>query len=90
MQTINWNYLPILAQVSVSGSGMVQALLYVLLIGICLGIIWFLGKYFAGKFGAPPLFMTVWNALFILLIALAFINFLLGLIGHPFIKWSDR
>lgn len=82
--------IPVLAQATVSGTGLVQALLYVLIIGICLGVIWFLGKYFMGKFGAPPMAVTIWNAIFVLLVCLAFINFLLGLIGHPFIKWSDR
>lgn len=79
--------IPILAQATISGSGLVESLLYVLIIGVCLGIVWFLGKYFMGRFGAPPMALTVWNALFVLLIALAFINFLLGLIGHPFIRW---
>jgi len=76
------------AQAAISGSGVVESLVYVLVIGICLGLLWFLGKYFAAKFEAPPMFMTVWNALFVLLIALAFINFLLSLIGHPLYKWT--
>jgi hypothetical protein len=80
-------HLLMFAQSSVSGQGLVQALLYILLIGVCLCIVWFMGRYFATQFGAPPMFMKVWNALFLLLICIAFINFILGLIGHPFIRW---
>jgi hypothetical protein len=77
------------AAVNVSGDGMVQSLLYVLIIGICLGVIWFLGRYFMQKFGAPPpLAFTVWTAIFVLLVAVAFINFLLGMTGHPLVNFK--
>lgn len=59
----------------------------VLIVGICVAIVWALGRWFILKFGAPALVMVVWNALFMLLGAIFIINFLLGLTGHQFIKW---
>ena len=76
---------PFLAQIS--GDGLVHQLMLVLIIGICVAIVWALGRWFIQKFGAPGIVMTVWNALFLLLGAIFIINFLLGLAGHPFIKW---
>lgn len=81
------NYLNFTSLAAVSGEGLVNQLLFILIIGICLLIIWWLGKYFISKLGAPPLALTVWNGLFVLLGALCAINFLLSLIDKPFIRW---
>ena len=77
--------LPLFAQIS--GDGLVHQLMVVLLVGICVAIVWFLGRWFITKFAAPAIVMTVWNALFLLLGAIFIINFLLSLAGHPFIRW---
>lgn len=77
--------IPILG--AVSGDGLVQSLVYLLIIGICLGIVWFLGNYFISKLGGPPMASTIWTGLFVLLICLAAINFLLGLTGHPLVNF---
>lgn len=71
----------------INGSGLVNQLLFVLIVGICVAIVWALGRWFIQKFASPPVVMTVWNALFLLLGAIFVINFLMGLAGHPFIKW---
>ena len=69
------------------GGGIVHQLLVVLIVGICVAIVWALGRWFIQKFAAPAIVMTVWNALFLLLGAIFVINFLLGLTGNAFIKW---
>jgi hypothetical protein len=71
----------------ISGSDALHTLLIVFLVVLCGLIIWWLGKTFFPKFGAPPILLTVWDFLFILLGALILINFLMGLAGHPFVKW---
>lgn len=70
-----------------SGEGMVNQLLFVLIIGICILVVWWLGRWFITQLGAPAIVMTVWNGLFILLGGICVINFLLGLVGRPFIRW---
>lgn len=79
------NQLLVLA--AVSGEGLVRQLLAMLVIVICVLLIWWVGKYFIGKMGAPPHAMTFWNAIFILLGLFVAINFLLGLLGKPLVKW---
>lgn len=69
------------------GGGIIHQLLMVLIVGICVAIVWALGRWFITKFGAPGVVMTVWNALFLLLGAIFIINFLMGLAGHPFLQW---
>ncbi len=76
---------PMLA--AITGQGMVHDLSIVLVVGICLLILWWLGKYFGEKFGAPAIAMTVWTGLFILLGGFCLINFLMGLIGYPIVHW---
>ncbi len=77
--------MPMLA--TVDGSGLVRNLLIILVIGICCLIIWGVGRYFIKAFGAPPMAMLAWNGLFVLVGLFFIINFLLGLIGYPLIKW---
>ena len=68
-------------------SGLVQSLIYVLLIGICVALVWWVGKWFIGQLGAPAIAMTIWNGLFILIGLIVIVNFLLGLTGHPLVRW---
>ena len=77
-----------LCEISVgSGGGLVHALLMVLLVGVCLGIVWALGRWLIGALGAPAVAQTVWNGLFLVVGAIVIINFLLGLTGHSFISY---
>ena len=79
---------PIMAvAVSVGGGGLAHDV-FVIFIFILIGLIlWALGNYGFPKFGAPPIVMTIWNGLFILVGAVIVINFLAGLAGHRFIDW---
>ena len=71
----------------IAGDGLIHQLFVVLMVGICVAIVWALGRWFIAKFAAPAIVMTCWNALFLLLGAIFVINFLLNLAGHPFIRW---
>lgn len=71
----------------VSGEGLVHQLMMVLIVGVCVAIIWALGRWTIVKFALPALVLTVWNGLFLFVGAFCLINFLLGLAGYPLIKW---
>ena len=75
----------LLAQIQ--GSGLVHSLFAVLIIGLCLLIVWWVGKLCISALNAPAIVLTVWNGLFVLVGAIVIINFLLGLVGHPFITY---
>lgn len=76
---------PILAEVT--GTDAVHTLLLFLVIGIAVLAIYAVGKWAMGKLGAPPLVATGWDILFVLIGLIVLINFLLGLVGKPFIRW---
>lgn len=69
------------------GDGLIHDLFAVLIIAICVGIVWAVGRWFIVKLALPALVMTVWNGFFILVGAIVVINFLLSLSGHGFITW---
>jgi len=69
------------------GDGLVHALFLVLIIGICVALIWAVGRWFIQKLAAPALVMTIWNGFFILVGLIVVVNFLLSLAGHPFIRF---
>lgn len=76
-----------LAELHVGGGDLGRSILIVfcvILIGL---IVWQLGRWFFPKLGAPAVVMTVWDGLFVLIGAVAVINFLAGLMGHPLIAW---
>jgi len=78
----------LIADISVgSGSGLIHSLLAVLIVGICIGIVYAVGRWFILKLTQSALVMTVWNGFFILVGAIIVINFLMSLTGHPFIQW---
>ena len=81
---------PILSAILVAGDngGLIHSLLFVLLVGICVLLIWWTGTWFIGKLGAPAIVRTVWDGLFILIGLIVVINFLLSLAGHPLIAWD--
>lgn len=70
-----------------SDDGLVSLLWHVLIVGLVALIIWWLGRWAISKFSAPPAVTTIWNGLFLFVGAIVLINFLLGLGGHPFIRW---
>ena len=70
-----------------SSGGLIHLLLFVLIVGICVLAIWWVGTWFIGKLGAPSIVRTIWDGLFILVGLVVVINFLLGIGGHAFIAW---
>jgi apolipoprotein N-acyltransferase len=77
--------LPILAVVS--GEALIHTLIYVMIIGACLCLVYWLGNFLIGKFGAPPMVATAWMVLFVVLAVLFLINFLLMLIDRPLVRF---
>jgi hypothetical protein len=73
--------------VSGGGNGLIHGLFMILIIGICVGIVWWVGRWVITKLAAPAIAMTIWNGLFILVGAIIIINFLLSLAGHGFITY---
>jgi hypothetical protein len=74
----------ILADVS-GGTGLVQLAVQVFVIGLCLLIVFALGRWVIAKFKLSDNVQTCWMGAFLILGAIVIINFLLGLSGHQFL-----
>lgn len=72
---------------AISGEGFVNQLLMLLVIGVAAGVLYMMGRWFCTRPGVPPLALTIWNGLFVLIGGIIIINFLFGLAGKPLIKW---
>ncbi len=70
-----------------SGEGLIHNLLMALIVMICGGILYMMGRYFFTREGVPGIAMTIWNGLFILVGGIVLINFLMSLAGHPLVRW---
>ena len=73
-----------------NGEGLVKDMFTLLIVGICLFIVWGLGYLLATKafkVANTSLAIIVWTGLFVLVAAIAVVNFLLSLIGHGFIAY---
>lgn len=81
------NLIPLFADIQIAGGGAGRNILVVFCIILIGLIVWQLGRYFFPKLGAPAIVITVWDGLFVLIGAVAVINFLASLMGHPFITW---
>jgi NADH:ubiquinone oxidoreductase subunit 6 (subunit J) len=68
---------------AISGSGLVHSLIYLLIAGIILGLVLWL----VGKSPVPEPFKSVLTWIVYAVAVLILINFLLGLIGRPFITF---
>jgi NADH:ubiquinone oxidoreductase subunit 6 (subunit J) len=68
---------------AISGSGLVNSLIYLLIAGIILGLVLWL----VGKSPVPEPFKSVITWIVYVVAVLILINFLLGLIGRPFITF---
>lgn len=75
---------------AISGEGLVWQLFAMLIIGICALAIWWVGKWFIAKLGGPPMAITIWAGLFILLGLIVVLNFLLSLIGYPIVDFRKK
>jgi hypothetical protein len=71
----------------VNGQQMIRELGWLLLFGLALAILWYMGYYFFSKPPVPPIVMIIWNGLFVLLGGFFLINLLLSIGGHPLVTW---
>lgn len=71
---------------SISGEGLVRHLLVMLVIIICCAAIYYVGRIFIAKLANATALM-VWDGFFLLIGLIVVLNFLLSLIGRPFIQW---
>lgn len=71
-----------ISAIAIGGGGFINGLLTLLLIGICLGLIYAVGRWFIGKFVLSELVQTCWAGLFLLILLVVVINFVMGLSGH--------
>jgi hypothetical protein len=76
----------ILADVS-GGTGLVQLAMQVFVVGLCLALVFALGRWAITKFALPAIVMTCWVGLFLVVGCIVVINFLLGLVGHSMFKY---
>ena len=67
----------------VSGSGALSALITLVVVGLICWLVW----WFISYVGLPEPFAKVARVLVALVALIFLINFLLGLTGHPLIKW---
>lgn len=73
---------------NIGGGGLIGQLLAVLIVALCAGVVYLMGRFFIKKFFAEtPRVMDVWNGFFILVGGIIVINFLLSLLGHGFVAW---
>lgn len=77
----------ILAAAVISGDNFLSNMAALLVYIMCAAILWALGRWLFAIGKLPPLVLTVWTAIFVVVGALALINFLLGLVGHGFHAW---
>ena len=75
---------PILSEVHLSGDSLIHSLLFLFVVGIVLGIIWWLVQQ------APflnEMFKRVLGYIIIFIGAIIIINFLLSVVGHPLVTF---
>jgi hypothetical protein len=73
--------------INVGTSGVVRSLLVALLVAICIGIVYVMGRWFFTRPSVPPIIMLIWNGLFVLVGGIFLINVVMSLAGHPLIVW---
>jgi hypothetical protein len=76
--------------ISVNGGntgGVLETLLFILIMGVAFLLIWWVGKWIMGQLGAPAIAGKAWDILFVLLGLIWAINLLLSICGHGFIHW---
>lgn len=79
-------------KIEVGGEGLVNQLFTFMIIGACVALIYFFGRWLitiiAGKSkSSPDTAITIWNVVFALVGLVVALNFLMGLAGKQFIEW---
>ncbi len=67
----------------ISGDALIHGFIYLLVIGVILGLLFWL----VSKSPVPDPFKTVLTWIIYAIAVLILINFLLGIIDHPIVKW---
>lgn len=62
---------------------MIQSLIYIIIIGFILGLLYFAVDWIGTKFGAPDVIRNVLKGIIVLVGLIFLINFLLVLAGQP-------
>lgn len=71
---------------AIDGSQLIGTLIWLIIIGVIFGILWWLISYCA----LPAPFDKVCRIILALFAAILVINVLLGLVGHPLIDWRGH
>jgi hypothetical protein len=75
--------LPILAQAVVGGDNAIQSILYLIVLGVIFGLLWWLVSYCA----LPAPFDKVARVVLAVAAVIVVINVLLSMVGHPLFRW---
>jgi hypothetical protein len=67
----------------------VYYIVFLLVAGLILGLLWWLIGYCESVFPGMPLFFKAIRVVFVILVVLLCISLLLGLAGHPVIRFGD-
>lgn len=73
--------LTMLAQIS--GDSVIHSLVYLIVIGVVFGLLWWLIAYVA----LPEPFAKVARVVLAVAAVIILINVLLGMVGHPIVRW---
>lgn len=68
---------------AISGESLIQSVFYLIIIGLVFWLFWWLISYV----GLPEPFAKVARVILAVIAVMILVNFLLGLVGKPFIKW---
>ena len=67
----------------ISGDAVIQSLIYVIIVGVCFGLLWWLLSYIA----LPAPFDKVARVILTIAAVIILIGVLLGMAGHPLVRW---
>ena len=67
---------------------LVMFIVYLLVGGLVLGLLWWLIGYVESQGWGPPVFFKLVRVIFVILVVLLAISLLLGFAGHPIIRWG--
>jgi len=75
---------PVMAATGISVDSLVNALIFLVIVGLILWVAW----WFIGYIALPEPFAKVARVILALLAFVILINFLLGFLGHPLVRFS--
>lgn len=68
---------------AISGESLIQSVFYLIIIGLVFWLFWWLISYV----GLPEPFAKVARVILAVIAVMILVNFLLGLVGKPLIRW---